>query len=121
MNEQPEWVVLFTDTFTQWFNQQPHEIKKNILQAVAYLEMSGPMLQRPYADTVYGSRFSNMKELRVQARGRAIRAFYAFDPERKAIVLCAGDKTGEKRFYVRMISLADRIFEEYLKERGKKP
>ncbi len=61
-----------------------------------------------------------MKELRVQHHGLPIRTFFAFDPLRKAIVLCAGDKDGmnEKRFYKEMITLADREFSQHLtKER----
>ncbi|MGP1929054.1 MAG: type II toxin-antitoxin system RelE/ParE family toxin, partial [Arsenophonus sp. ER-BJ3-MAG3] len=65
-----------------------------------------------------GSRFANMKELRVQSNGRPIRAFFAFDPVRKAIVLCAGDKTGvnQKRFYQSMIKLADKEYKQHLEE-----
>ena len=40
-----------------------------------------------------------MKELRIQYAGRPIRAFFAFDPVRQAIVLCAGDKSNDKAFY----------------------
>ncbi len=55
-----------------------------------------------------------MKELRVQFAGHPIRVFYVFDMHRKAIVLCAGDKTGDKQFYSRMISFADEIFTRHL-------
>ena len=85
-----------------------------MLQSIKLLQQEGPNLSRPYADTVEGSRFAQMKELRVQVAGRPFRAFYAFDPLRQAIVLCAGDKTGKKRFYVEMLSLADKEFERYL-------
>jgi hypothetical protein len=74
----------------------------------------GPKLSRPYADTVKGSKFKNMKELRIQYSGRPIRAFFAFDPERQAIVLCAGDKSGDKRFYETMIRVADDEFSTHL-------
>lgn len=75
------------------------------------------MLSRPYADRVKGSRYSNMKELRVQSKGDPIRAFFAFDPERKGILLCAGNKTGnEKRFYDEMIPIADREFTQHLEK-----
>ena len=57
-----------------------------------------------------------MKELRVQHLGRPYRAFFAFDPKRQAIVLCAGDKTGDKRFYEKMIPLADKEFSQHLEE-----
>ncbi|OLV71818.1 addiction module toxin RelE, partial [Acinetobacter baumannii] len=47
-----------------------------------------------------------------------IRGFFAFDPERKAIVLCAGDKKGlnEKAFYKEMIKIADEQYEQYLRD-----
>jgi hypothetical protein len=58
-----------------------------------------------------------MKELRVQSKGDPLRAFFAFDPERKAIVLCAGNKKGdEKRFYKRMIPIADKEFKAHLEK-----
>ncbi|WP_363325516.1 type II toxin-antitoxin system RelE/ParE family toxin, partial [Turicimonas muris] len=46
-----------------------------------------------------------MKELRIQEKGCPIRAFFAFDPERKAIILCAGDKSNDKTFYLRLIRI----------------
>jgi hypothetical protein len=57
-----------------------------------------------------------MKELRTQAHGRPLRTFYAFDPRRKAILLIGGDKTSDKRFYIRMIPLADRLLDEHLQQ-----
>lgn len=57
-----------------------------------------------------------MRELRVQHQGRPYRVFYAFDPRRKAILLIAGDKTGDGRFYERMIPEADRLYDEHLDE-----
>lgn len=57
-----------------------------------------------------------MKELRVQYSGEPIRAFFAFDPLRQAIVLCAGNKGGnEKRFYKQMLPIADTEFTIHLK------
>ncbi|MBD2784331.1 type II toxin-antitoxin system RelE/ParE family toxin [Xenorhabdus sp. DI] len=42
-------------------------------------------------------------------------ALFAFDPKRKSILLCAGNKTGdEKRFYEVMIPIADREFTAHL-------
>ena len=78
------------------------------------LEQLGPHLSRPYADTVKGSRHSNMKELRIQCQGRPLRVFFAFDPRRCAILLIGGDKTGDSRFYERMIPVAERLYDEYL-------
>ncbi|KAA5551686.1 type II toxin-antitoxin system RelE/ParE family toxin, partial [Pseudomonas aeruginosa] len=46
-------------------------------------------LGRPLVDTVYNSKYTNMKELRVQHRGKPIRPFFAFDPLRQATVFTA--------------------------------
>ena len=79
------------------------------------LERLGPHLQRPHADTIKGSKHPNLKELRTQHRGRPLRTLYAFDPRRMAILLIGGDKTGDARFYDRMVPLADRLYHEHLK------
>ena len=56
-----------------------------------------------------------MKELRIQSKGDPIRAFFAFDPTRRGILLCAGNKAGnEKRFYDEMIPIANREFRAHL-------
>lgn len=38
------------------------------------------------------------------------------DPRRCAILLIGGDKTGDDRFYERMIPLADRLYGEHLEQ-----
>lgn len=81
------------------------------------LEEHGAQLPRPYADVIHGSSISNLKELRIQHRGHPYRAFFVFDPLRQAVVLCAGDKTGnDKRFYKVMIPIAESIYKRYLSE-----
>lgn len=42
--------------------------------------------------------------------------FYAFDPRRTAYLIVGGCKVGNQRFYEQMIPLADRIFEQHLRE-----
>jgi hypothetical protein len=69
-------------------------------------------------DTVYDSKFTNMKELCVQHRGRPLRAFFAFDPLRQAIVLCIADKGGKKRFYKDMLDIADEQYTLHLSTLG---
>lgn len=114
MSQSEKWTVIFGPTFKAWLSDQPREVQVRMLQSIRLLQQVGPNLARPYADTVQGSKFSQMKELRVQIAGRPFRAFYAFDPLRQAVVLCAGNKTGKGRFYAEMISLADNEFEKYL-------
>ena len=111
------WDIDTTHLFDEWFVTQTEALKEDMLAAMIILSEYGPQLGRPYADTVDDSDFPNMKELRVQHQGNPIRAFFAFDPARRGIVLCAGDKTGvkEKRFYKEMIKLADAEFRKHLK------
>jgi hypothetical protein len=55
-----------------------------------------------------------MRELRVQIGGRPFRIFYAFDPQRSAVILIGGDKTGDSRFYERYIPIADRLYDQHI-------
>jgi hypothetical protein len=48
--------------------------------------------------------------------GRPLRVFYAFDPRRLAILLIGGDKTGDDRFYERMVPIADQLYDDYIAE-----
>ena len=57
-----------------------------------------------------------MRELRSQCRGYPLRTFYAFAPNRNAILLIGSDKTGDDRFYEKMVPVADKIYDTYLKE-----
>lgn len=111
------WDIETTDTFDEWFDALNDADRINVIAAMLLLKEKGPQLSRPYADTVKSSIHSNMKELRVQSNGDPIRAFFAFDPYRKGILLCAGSKTGnEKRFYKTMTPLADNAFTAHLKK-----
>ncbi|MGD0093999.1 MAG: type II toxin-antitoxin system RelE/ParE family toxin [Planctomycetota bacterium] len=114
------WEVEFDDEFELWWQTLDEDEKESLLVGVNLLRKLGPLLGRPYADKVSRSRHSNMKELRTQHRGRPLRTFFAFDPRRRAILLVGGDKTGDNRFYERMVPLADRLYDEHLQElRGK--
>lgn len=73
-------------------------------------------LGRPKVDTLKGSKYSNMKELRFEAADGVWRVAFAFDPRRNAILLVAGDKSGvgQRRFYKQLIKKADARFESHL-------
>lgn len=94
-------------------------IREEVFAVVRLLEEDGPQLGRPFADTLKGSAYANMKELRVTARRLAIRIAFAFDPKRNAVLLVAGDKRGvsETRFYKMLIAKADRLFARHLEQR----
>ena len=109
-----QWKVITTERFNTWFFEQDEATQDSVLVSLGLLKSEGPLLSRPYADTIKGSQYNNMKELRIQHQGKPIRAFFAFDPLRQAIVLCAGDKSNDKKFYDRMILIADAEFTYYL-------
>ncbi|MGM0564995.1 MAG: type II toxin-antitoxin system RelE/ParE family toxin [Pseudomonadota bacterium] len=109
------WEIRTTDIFDEWFDGLNDVARENVIAAMMVLRELGPTLPRPYADTVKGSEHKNMKELRVQSRGNPIRAFFAFDPHRTGVLLCAGEKAGNnKRFYKELIPVADREFKAHL-------
>ncbi|SIS09747.1 hypothetical protein SAMN02745664_1307 [Moraxella cuniculi DSM 21768] len=108
------WQILTTKTFDDWLFTQPIVIQEKILAHLCLLAEYGASLGRPYADTINGSDFANMKELRIQIQGEPYRAFYAFDPKRQAIILCCGNKAHDKRFYQTMIALADDLYQKHL-------
>ena len=111
-----QWNVEFTDEFEAWWNTLDKAEQVSIDASVRLLIEYGPHLARPHSDTLNGSSHRNMKELRTQHEGRPYRSFYAFDSNRSAILLIGGDKTGDNRFYDRMISVADKLFDTYLAE-----
>ena len=112
------WTVTFFAAFETEFDAYPEAVQDAILARAQILEREGPRLGRPYADTLAGSKHANMKELRCDAAGGVWRIAFAFDPERKAVLLVAGDKSGgsERRFYLRLIAKADERFDRHLRK-----
>lgn len=114
------WQIERTDEIANWIFSLDDDAKEAILKNLIILREIGPSLGRPYVDSVKGSRHKNMKELRIQNKKRVIRIFFIFDPDRKAILLIGGNKRGDKRFYEKIIPIADNLYEEYLERRSKK-
>ena len=110
------WIVEAADEFALEFVDLPDEVQSEIAALVAMLERLGPGLKRPRCDTLKGSRYANMKELRFSAFQGEWRLAFAFDPERSAILLVAGDKSGgsQTRFYKKLIHAADWRFAAHL-------
>jgi hypothetical protein len=111
-----QWIVDLHPAFEAELSGFPRAVTIEIAKYTRFLENYGPALGRPHADTLKGSKHPNMKELRFSAADGAWRIAFAFDPERKAILLTAGDKSGvsEKRFYKTLIQKADSRFDEHL-------
>ncbi len=62
------WEVEYTDEFEVWWESLDEGEQESIAVSVGLLELMGPNVPRPHSDTIKGSRFSNMKELRTQMR-----------------------------------------------------
>ncbi len=111
-----KWTVLFHDAFNAELEALEEELQDELLAHAKLLAEFGPNLGRPTVDTLKGSTHTNMKELRFSWRGQIWRVAFAFDPLRQAIVLVGGDKGGadQRRFYKRLISVADRRYQDHL-------
>jgi hypothetical protein len=111
-----EYSVEYTDEFGTWWDGLTDGEHGGIDAHVRQLEKRGPSLPFPYSSGVKGSRHGHMRELRVQSGGKPLPIFYVFDPRRSAILLIGGDKTGDKRFYERMLPIADMLYDAHLVE-----
>jgi hypothetical protein len=111
-----QWIVEIGDEFKAEFDVLPEEVQDELLAKTRLLQQFGPQLGRPNVDTLNGSKHANMKELRFKAADGVWRAAFAFDPERKAVILVAGDKSGgsERQFYKDLIGKADARFDAHL-------
>lgn len=113
----------------QWLQQLDSGSRFSVAAALRALEIDGPLLGRPFVDSIKGSSIHNLKELRPRNTGRSeIRILFVFDPQRKAIMLLGGDKSGVlggkrrwAKWYDWAIPRAERIYSEYMEgqdERG---
>ncbi len=92
------WTVLFGKVFEQWLLEQEEGLQDKVLADLLNLQNYGHVFLSPMQIRLKAHGITKMKELRIQYAGRPIRAFFAFDPVRQAIVLCAGDKSNDKAF-----------------------
>lgn len=107
--------IEFTEEFRVWYEEVLEVAEQeSVTYVVELLEDSGPNLRFPYSSGISGSKFRHMRELRIQHSGRPFRILYAFDPRRSALLLIGGDKTGDNRWYEKMIPKADAIYERHL-------
>lgn len=108
--------MITTTLFDEWLQALDDNDRTNVLASLILLAEKGPQLGRPHADTLENTTIKNLKELRIQSKGKPLRAFFAFDPTRQAVVLCAGDKTSDKQFYKRLIPLAEAEYRKHLED-----
>ena len=109
------WTVE-VDHVDDWLATLDEKSYELVVAALEVLAEQGPSLGRPLADSIVGSTYRNMKELRTGSSGRSeVRILFAFDPARKAILLVAGDKAGNwQKWYRTNIPLADERYRQHL-------
>jgi len=110
------WGVLLDEEFEPEFDALPQDVQNELLAHAKLLQHFGPQLGRPRADSLKGSGHANVKELQFDAADGVWRVAFAFDPNRNAVLLVCGDKSGgsEKRFYRQLIEKADSRFDAHL-------
>jgi hypothetical protein len=108
------WDVEYTDEFGAWWEGLTEDEQISLDASVRLLEALGPTLKYPHSSGIHGSKHGHMRELRTQHDGRPYRTLYAFDPRRAAILLIAGDKTGQDRWYEENVPKADKLYDDHL-------
>ena len=94
MSNQQHRYRIVLDYIESWLDEQDDATLRQIYADLLVLEREGPSLGRPLVDRVKGSKLHHLKELRVTSCGSSvIRILFAFDPERQAVLLLAGDKS----------------------------
>ena len=89
------WDVVLLDEVTDWFLRLDQQTRSLATGAIDLPAEHGPTLGRPAVDAIRGSRH-NMKELRPGSVGATeVRILFVFDSERRAVLLVAGDKSGQ--------------------------
>ena len=72
-----KWNVRFHPDFEDEFDELPVAVRRKLYGYAKLLEEVGPLLGRPWVDTLNGSRYVNMKELRFTADGGVWRVAFA--------------------------------------------
>lgn len=115
-----EWEIFVTDEVREWIGSLDDVSHRLVVQAIDILADRGPALGRPLVDRVEHSSVQNLKELRPGSAGWSeLRVLFVFDPWRSAILLVAGDKSGNwEQWYREAVPRAEHLLEVYLKERA---
>ena len=110
-----QWEVAFHEEFLPEFKEFSVVVRRQAYSLIELLIRFGPELGRPHVDTLKGTKHSNLKELRFRADDGAWRIAFAFDANRRAILLVGGDKSGgsQDKFYRNLIEVAERRFDKH--------
>jgi len=106
-------LLRYTQEYENWFTSQNEEDQILINAKVLVLAEFGPQLGRPYVDTIKGSKYRKLKELRFTNKKTVFRILFIFDESRDCWLLIGGRKKGknEKDFYKKLIKQAEEMIE----------
>lgn len=104
-----------TEEFANWYRELEAVDAERVVYVIGLLRERGVALGHPYSSAIKGSKFA-LRELRAQAGRGPLRVLYAFDPNRRALLLVGGDKSGDANFYDSMIPRAEDLWAEHLKK-----
>ncbi len=97
-----EWAVLEHPDFSIERRALPTAVQLKLAEAIIVLERLGPTAGRPLFDTLKGAEVANLKETRVRVECEWRFAF-AFDPDRRAVILVGGNKEGKSERLLRAL------------------
>jgi hypothetical protein len=86
------WEIETTDEYDAWFLKQSADSQASIQMKVEFLKEYGPNLPRPHADTLKGSKLSNLKELRAQTTAHVFRVAFLLTRNARPFCLSAGTR-----------------------------
>lgn len=103
-----------------WIQSLSEHHADAFLAAVELLEEHAPMLGRPYADRLHGSRHHKLKELRPRTNDDSeLRVLFALTTDRRGALLVGGHKArgGQwNAWYERWIPVADDLLDRIERE-----
>jgi hypothetical protein len=119
------WTVIVVEPCLSWLHELRRTDRETLIQisqAITTLAEEGPGLGRPLVDTINGSKYPNMKELRPGSVGATeVRLLFVFDPQRRAVFLVGGDKAEKwSEWYKTAIPQAEQAYAEHLRYEEKK-
>jgi len=106
--------VYWHEPAEDWLRELDDGAKERVMKIVTQLQMKG----RGFLGTPYGKRLRATDELHeviVDYKQSVFRILYAYESNgsESAVLLVAGDKTGNDRFYDEMIPAAESELETY--------
>jgi hypothetical protein len=113
------WQIHLEPEVKEWLHAMRTDDRDTLLEISAAIEIlkdQGPALGRPLVDKIqHVTKVHNLKELRPGSTGSTeVRILFAFDEQRQAVLLVAGDKEGNwNQWYNQAVPLAETRFKAH--------